>query len=91
MSAVASCNPKGFSRTSSECNAAVLFHFTPPWKGDAAMKFTPIKGLIRLVMVMMAVLIGLPFTKSFSFIAVCALLCIGWVFYWLVGSFFDVD
>jgi len=55
------------------------------------MKFTPVKGTFRLVMVAMGVLIGLPFAKSFSFIVVCALLCTGWVFYWLVGGFFDAD
>jgi len=55
------------------------------------MKFTPVKGLIRLVMVAAGVLMGLPFAKSFSFLAVCALLAMGWVIYWLVGGFFDVD
>ncbi len=81
--------------------AAVLFFFLPSRmghhvgcptvEGAAAMKFTPIKGLVRLVMVATGVLIGLPFTKSFSFLVVCALLCTGWVFYWLVGGFFDGD
>jgi hypothetical protein len=55
------------------------------------MKFTPVKGLIRLVMVAAGVLTGLPFAKSFSFLVVCALLAMGWVIYWLVGGFFDVD
>ena len=59
--------------------------------GDMAMKLTPIKGLVRLVMVAMGVLIGLPFAKSFSFLVICALLAMGWVLYWLVGGFFDCD
>jgi len=55
------------------------------------MKLTPGKGLFRLAMVAAGVLIGLPFVRSFSFIVVCALLCIGWVLYWFIGGFFDVD
>jgi hypothetical protein len=55
------------------------------------MKFTPVKGLIRLVMASVGVLIGLPFARSFSFLVICALLAMGWVLYWLVGGFFDID
>ena len=55
------------------------------------MKLTPVKGLIRLVMVAAGVLIGLPFAESFSFLIVCALLAMGWVLYWLTGGFFDID
>ena len=55
------------------------------------MKLTPVKGLIRLVMTSVGVLIGLPFVKSFSFFVICALLAMGWVFYWLIGGFFDID
>jgi len=55
------------------------------------MKFTAKKGMLRLAMVAVGILIGLPFAKSFSFLVVCALLCIGWVLYWLIGGFFDMD
>ncbi|NIP24956.1 MAG: hypothetical protein GWN67_11705 [Phycisphaerae bacterium] len=56
------------------------------------MKFTFMKGLSRLLMVAGGVLIGLPFAaKSFSLLVVCALLSIGWLLYWLIGGFFDMD
>jgi hypothetical protein len=55
------------------------------------MKFTPTKGLVRLVMVTAGVLVGWPLTKSFTFFVACGLLCTGWVIYWLVAGFFDVD
>jgi hypothetical protein len=55
------------------------------------MKFTPKKGVLRLGMVAVGILLGLPFAESFTFIVVCALVCIGWVLYELIGGFFDVD
>ncbi len=62
-----------------------------PQKGGAIMKVTIRKGLSRLLFVTGGGLIGLQFAKSFSFLVVCALLSIGWVLYWLIGGFFDVD
>ena len=62
-----------------------------PQKGVTIVKFTFKKGLSRLLMVTGGVLIGLLFAKSFSFLVVCALLSIGWVLYWLIGGFFDID
>jgi hypothetical protein len=55
------------------------------------MKFTPKKGVLRLAVTAVGVSIGLPFVKSFSFLVGCALLGAGWVVYWLIGGFFDVD
>ena len=55
------------------------------------MKATYKKGLLRLAIVGVGVLIGLPFAKSFSFLVICALLAIGWVIYWLIGGFFNID
>jgi len=71
--------------------AAVLFNFAPLAERTAAMKVTLRKGLFRLVTVGAGVLIGLPFARSFSFLVVCALLCVGWVLYWLIGGFFDME
>jgi O-antigen/teichoic acid export membrane protein len=71
--------------------AAVLFNFWPLRKRTSGMKFTPKKGVLRLVMVAVGILLGLPFAESFTFIVVCALVCIGWVLYELIGGFFDVD
>ena len=55
------------------------------------VKATYKKGLLRLAVVGVGVLIGLPFAKRFSFLVVCALLAIGWVVYWLIGGFFGID
>ena len=55
------------------------------------MKATYKKGLLRLAIVGVGVLIGLPFAERFSFLVICALLAIGWVLYWLIGGFFGVD
>jgi len=55
------------------------------------IKHTLKKGLFRLAMVTAGVLVGYPFADSFSFLVICALLSIGWVFYRLVGGFVNVE
>lgn len=55
------------------------------------MRFTPRKGLIRLVVAVMIIAVSLLFAKSFPFLVIYALLAIGWAIYWLIGGFFDVD
>jgi hypothetical protein len=71
--------------------AAVLFLLRCPKERLAAMKVTIKKGLLRIIMAFAGALIGLPFAKSFSFLTVCTLLIIGWLLYWLIGGFFNMD
>jgi hypothetical protein len=49
------------------------------------------KGFSHLLMVLGGALIGLAFGKSFSLLVLCALLSVGWVLYWVIGGFFDMD
>jgi hypothetical protein len=80
------------SPAQSERNLRRCSFFAPAGKkGRAAMKITIKKGLLRIVISFAGALIGLPFAKFFCFQAVCVLLIIGWLLYWLIGGFFDMD
>jgi hypothetical protein len=71
--------------------AAVLFIFCPLRKGYAEMKFTPQKGLFRLAIVVVLVLVCLPVAKEVALHTACTILFIGWLFCWVIGGFFDMD
>jgi hypothetical protein len=55
------------------------------------MKLTPKRGLFRLVIAAMIIAMSLLFARSFPFLAVYAIICIGWAIYWLIKGFFDMD
>jgi uncharacterized membrane protein len=55
------------------------------------MKFTPARGLFRLVVVAAVVLACLPVVDSFMLGVMGVLFCILWLVCWLIGGFFDTD
>jgi hypothetical protein len=55
------------------------------------MKFTPKRGLFRMVVAAMIIAMSLLFAKSFPCLAVYALFAIVWLLCWLIGGFFDTD
>ena len=55
------------------------------------MEFTPKRGLFRLVMVAVVVLVCLPIAKDIALHIMCTIFFIGWLFCWLIGGFFDTD
>jgi len=44
-----------------------------------------------MVVAAMVIAMSLLFAKSFLFLAVYAIVCIGWAIYWLIKGFFDTD
>ncbi len=78
-------NPEVYSLRGTFGRLGALY-FLAAAERAAAMRFTGKKGALRLVVAAVGVLLGQPFVKYFSVIVVCALVCIGWVLYRLIGG-----
>ncbi len=83
--------PIGSDEPSSGVIAAVLFNFAPAAERTAAMKVTLKRGVFRLVMASVVIIVSLPIAKSVEFHVLCIVFCIGWLLYWLIGGFFDME
>ncbi len=55
------------------------------------MKFTPKRGLFRLVIAIAVIPLSLLFAKSFPCLVIYALFAIVWLICWLIEGFFDKD
>jgi hypothetical protein len=55
------------------------------------MKFTPARGLFRLVIVTAVVLVCVPVADFFMLGVMGILFCILWLVCWLIGGFFDME
>jgi hypothetical protein len=55
------------------------------------MKFTPARGLFRLLMVAVVALVCLPAAKDIALQAICTLFLVGWLLCWIIGGFFDME
>ncbi|MFA5239087.1 MAG: hypothetical protein WC476_05175 [Phycisphaerae bacterium] len=55
------------------------------------MKFTPKRGLFRLITAAVVIAACLPIADEIVFSVMCILVCAGWLVFWIVGGFFDME
>jgi len=55
------------------------------------MKFTPKRGIFRLIIAIAVIMAGLPLAKSYPYFIIYLLFTTIWLLFWLLGGFFDTD
>jgi hypothetical protein len=85
--------PDRLCRAFLERQAAVLFFIwgTIPQKGGKIVKVTYKKGLVRLAIFMSVFGSGWALIDYFVCRLIMIVIVVGWVIYWLIGGFFDID